>query len=79
MSYLRKSVRTAPAKWVYPHAGVEVLSLIEDKHLDVVATYRKNGKPGRQTARADEYGRYLWFNNQKVYLDELRRVGAWST
>lgn len=76
MSYFRKSVRTAPAKWVYPHAGVEVLSLTVDKHLDVVATYRKNGKSGRQTARADEYGRYLWFNHQKVYLDELRRVVA---
>lgn len=74
--YFKNSIRTAPAKWVYPRLGIEIISMALDKRLDVVATYRRNGRTGRQIVRTDEYGRYIRISAERIYLDELRAAAA---
>ena len=72
MAYFKNSIRTAPAKWVYPRLELEILSLVADRNADVVATWRRNGRCGKQIVRNDQYGRYLCVNRERIYLDELR-------
>lgn len=74
--YFKKEISTAPAIYVYKRMGLEIVSFKVDKKLDIIATYRREGRCGRQAVRTDEYGGYLCIGRERIYMDELRRVAA---
>ncbi len=71
--YASKSLREAPAKFVHPYTGAEILTMDVDKKLDVVVTWRTSGKVCRTTVRLDDNGeRYFPARGVRVYLSDLR-------
>lgn len=72
--YINKQARQAPAIYVSKRLGLEIISFQLDKKLDVVATYRRGGRCGRQAVRTDEYGGYLCIDRERIYMDELRKA-----
>ena len=71
--YFKKEISNAPAIYTCKRMGLEIISFKVDKKLDVIATYRREGRCGRQAVRTDEYGGYLAFGGERIYMDELRR------
>ena len=71
--YTKKALRDAPAKWVDPFTRTEVLSMEHNKDLNVVATYRRNGRVNRSTVRLDSRGdRYFPACGERCYIADLR-------
>lgn len=55
-------------------AKIELLSFHQDKKLDIIATYRYDGKIGHAIVRTSQRGEsYFNTHGNRVYITDLRR------